>query len=71
MNCGFSDRRYLEDACQKAFGCSVAEYRKRAQAQSDYNAAAGAKDLHWKCSQPEAVQILKKHVSPDLAKELE
>lgn len=71
MNCGFSDRRYLEDACQKAFGCSVAEYRRRTQAQEDYNIGSGGNDLHWKCSQPEAVQILKKHVSPDLAKELE
>lgn len=71
MNCGFSDRRYLEDACQKAFGCSVAEYRKRAQAQADYSANAGTENLHWKCSQPEAVQILQKHVSPDMAKELE
>lgn len=71
MNCGFSDRRYLEDACQKAFGCSVAEYRRRAQAQADYGATAEAKDLHWKCSQPESVEILQKHVSPDMAKELE
>lgn len=29
MNCGFSDSRYLEAACQKTFGCSVADYRKR------------------------------------------
>ncbi len=71
MNCGFSDRRYLEDACQKAFGCSVAEYRGRAQAQADYSATAGADTLYHKCSQPEAVQLLQKYVEPELQKELE
>lgn len=71
MNCGFSDRRYLEDACQKAFGCSVAEYRRRAEAQADYSMVDGADTSYWKCSQPESVQLLQKHVGPDLRKELE
>lgn len=70
MNCGFSDRRYLEDACQKAFGCSVAEYRKRIEVQADYNALTGADTLYRKCSQPESLQLLQKHMGPAFPDEL-
>lgn len=35
MECGFSDIRYLNRMFQKEFGCSAAEYRRRAETQQD------------------------------------
>ena len=66
MNCGFSDSRYLEAACKKAFGCSVTEYRRRCLEQADYGEHASADTLNWKCSQADSLEILQKHVQPKL-----
>lgn len=65
MNCGFSDRRYLEDACRKTFGCSVSEYRKRCQEQSESTPHPKGEGLHHRCSQRESTQILRKYVTPN------
>lgn len=70
MNCGFSDRRYLEDACKKAFGFSVAEYRSRVEAKANEAGTTGIENLHRKCNQAESIALLQKHVGPELLKEL-
>lgn len=66
MNCGFSDSRYLEAACKKTVGCSVAEYRKRCEAQREYELTPEDNVLNRKCSQKECLEILKDHVEPEL-----
>lgn len=71
MNCGFSDSRYLEAACKKTFGCSVAEYRRRCEKQEEYELAPGDNVLNRKCSQKECVDILKNHVPSELQEGLE
>ena len=32
---------------------------------------AGADTLHWKCSQPESLQLLQKHMGSEIPEELE
>lgn len=70
MNCGFSDGRYLEAACQKTFGCSVAEYRSRCEKQEEDALAHTGNALNRKCSQNECVEILRKYAPSELTKEL-
>lgn len=65
MNCGFSDSRYLEAACQRTFGCSVAEYRRRCVAQEDNEFDQGNNVLYKHCSRKESLDILKKHLGPE------
>lgn len=62
MNCGFSDSRYLEAACQRAFGCSVAEYRKHCQSQGESEPKQGDDVLHKRCDRMESINLLKEHL---------
>lgn len=66
MNCGFSDSRYLEAACQRAFGCSVAEYRKRCQSQGVNELTQGDDVLHKCCDRLESINILKEHLGVEV-----
>lgn len=64
MNCGFSDNRYLEAACRKTFGCSVAEYRRRCSAQEECKFEQGGDVLHKRYSRKESQDILKNYLGP-------
>lgn len=63
MNCGFSDSRYLEAACRKTFGCSVAEYRRRLENQEEYEVEQGSDVLHKRYSRKESMDIIRKHLA--------
>ncbi len=69
MNCGFSDSRYLEAACQKTFGCSVAEYRKHCDEQG-VETENGEDVLSKKLSQNECLQLLRKCAPEEILTEL-
>lgn len=70
MNCGFSDSRYLEAACQKAFGCSVAEYRERIEAHGEIESLLDSGGLYTRCSRKESEDIVKAYLGQDYLKEL-
>lgn len=70
MNCGFSDSRYLEAACQRAFGCSVAEYRKRLEDQEECESVQCGNALYQGCGRKESLNLLKKHIGPATFEEL-
>ena len=65
MNCGFSDSRYLEAACQKVFGCSVAEYRKKIETQGEVESLQEFSTLYKRCSRKESIEILQAHMEGD------
>ena len=58
--CGFSESGYLEAACQKTFGCSVAEYRSLCEKMEEDNLLSIDGPLYKKCGRKESVEILKK-----------
>ena len=65
MNCGFSDSRYLEAACQKVFGCSVAEYRKKIETQGEIESLQEFSTLYKRCSRKESIELLQAHLEDD------
>lgn len=65
MNCGFSDSRYLEAACRRTLGCSVAEYRERCESQQDVASELVSDVLYRHCGRKESQEILKKHLGPE------
>ena len=62
MDCGFSESRYLEAACQKTFGCSVAEYRKLCEKMEEVNITATNELLHKEMGRKESMSILQKYL---------
>lgn len=62
MNCGFSDSRYLEAACQRTFGCSVLEYRKRCQSLGGNDTQLGDNVLYKRCERMESIDMLKEYL---------
>lgn len=65
MNCGFSDSRYLEAACRKHFGCSVAEYRRRCEDQIEGEIILADNVLYKKCSRKESLNFLKSYLGEE------
>lgn len=65
MSCGFSDGRYLEAACRKTFGCSVAECRKRLRAFEELRDEEDLDALYIRCDKKESLELMRKHLSPD------
>ena len=64
MNCGFSDCRYLEAACKKTFGCSVAEYRKRIIAGDEFRKDEQSDNsLNKRFSRKDSIAIMEKYFS--------
>ncbi len=70
MRCGFSDHRYLEAACKKTFGCSVAEYRRRCEEQEEEIRVKDAGELFSPYLWEESLAVLKKYLSPEEFDEL-
>jgi hypothetical protein len=60
MNCGFSDSRYLERACLRMFGCSVAEYRRRLENNEEFITGKEGDPLCRRMSKRESLKFLKK-----------
>lgn len=65
MNCGFSDSRYLEAACRKAFGCSVAEYRERVEAHGEIESLLESNVLYVRCNRKDSMDIIRSYVGED------
>ncbi len=63
LNCGFSDSRYLETACKRAFGCSVAEYRSRLSSSKNSEEEAGENVLNRKYGQKKSLNLLRDYIS--------
>ena len=63
LNCGFSDSRYLETACRRAFGCSVAEYRSRLNSAKDAEDDSREKTLNHKYGQKKSLNLLREYIS--------
>ncbi|MBQ9911320.1 MAG: helix-turn-helix transcriptional regulator [Lachnospiraceae bacterium] len=63
LNCGFSDSRYLETACRRAFGCSVAEYRSRLSSSKNSEEEAGENVLNRKYGQKKSLNLLRDYIS--------
>lgn len=70
MDCGFSDRRYLEAACQKAFGCSVTQYRERIDAQGEVEPLHDSAALYKRCSRKESIKIIESYLGKDAVEAL-
>lgn len=64
QDCGFSDSRYLEAACQRTFGCSVAEYRKLCETRDSFKFKESDNILYRTCDQSESLNILKQYLGP-------
>lgn len=64
MRFGFSDRRYFEAACQKTFGCSVAEYRGRCGKFED-ETRKDEEQLFSEYRWEESLAVLKEYFSPE------
>lgn len=62
MDCGFSDRRYLEAACKKAFGCSVAQYRERIDTQGEVEPLQDNAALYKRCSRKDSMEIIEAYL---------
>ena len=76
MNCGFSDSRYLEAACKRTLGCSVAEYRKRLNQRDEAHNNGVEDSLHQKYGRKESLEFIRaylernpnfRHNGPDTA----
>jgi AraC-like DNA-binding protein len=65
MDCGFSDRRYLEAACQKAFGCSVTQYRERIDAQGEVEPLHDSAALYKRCYRKESINIIESYLGKE------
>ena len=61
MNCGFSDNRYLEAACQRTLGCSVSEYRKRLDQRGDSEAWMTGNSLHERLGIKESLRLIREY----------
>ena len=70
MNCGFSDSRYLEAACRRMFGCSVAEYRKRLENNEEFEIAQGAEAAYRRLGKKESLETLEKYLGAEVFAEL-
>ena len=70
MNCGFSDSRYLEAACRRMFGCSVAEYRKRLENNEEFITGKEDDPLCRRMSKQESLEFLKKTLGQETFDEL-
>ncbi|MBQ3791560.1 MAG: helix-turn-helix transcriptional regulator [Clostridia bacterium] len=62
MNCGFSDTRYLETACQRTFGCSVGEYRKRCEQDETFDPANDETTSLKRLNRRESRKVLKSYL---------
>ena len=65
MNCGFSDSRYLEAACQRTFGCSVAEYRDKCQNMETGTAATEGDVLFKVMGWDESIEVIRTHLGAE------
>lgn len=70
MNCGFSDSRYLERACLRMFGCSVAEYRRRLENNEEFITGKEGESLCRRMSKQESLEFLKKIFGQETFNEL-
>lgn len=62
MNCGFSDSRYLEAVCQKTFGCSVIDYRKRCVDRNGHELDVNEGHLYKQLSNNESITIIRAYL---------
>ena len=65
MDSGFSDNRYLEAACRKVFGCSVAEYRNRIETHGKIESLQESGIPYTRCSRKESMDILDSYIDRD------
>ena len=65
MSCGFSDSRYLEAACQRMFGCSVSEYRKRLGEHEEPETEQKAENMHRCIGRKESLEIIKNYLGSE------